>query len=94
MEVRDNVVDQLNRINRRVAAAYGMLVAYILLATLVVQVTGEIGIRIILAAGGILLLIRAVRIDLASWDEAGNVHDRQDLSMKLQEDEQRENMNT
>ena len=89
MEVRDNVVDQLNRINRHVAAAYGMLVAYILLATLVVQVTGEIGIRIILAAGGILLLVRAVRIDLASRYETDNVHDQQDLSMKLQEDEQR-----
>lgn len=85
MEVRDNVVDQLNRISRRVAAAYGMLVAYILLATLVVQITGDIGIRIILAAGGMLLLIRAVRIDLTSRYETDNVHEWQRLSQDLQE---------
>ena len=84
MEAKNNIVEQLNRINRRVAAAYGMVAIYVLLATAISINIEDMAIRAILAAGGILLLIRAVRIDLASRSEADNIHDEQDLSKKLQ----------
>ncbi len=85
MEVRSNVGDQLNRMNRRVAAVYGMTVVYILFAKLITVSMEDMAIRAILTAGGILLLIRAVRIDIASWDEADKVPDQLDKTPKAKE---------
>ena len=82
MEVRGNVIDQLNRINRHVAAAYGMVVVYILLATIITLNMEDMAIRAILTVGGILLLIRAVRIDIASWDGADKVPGQLDKAPK------------
>lgn len=85
MEVRGNVVDQLNRINRRVATAYGMTAVYILLATIITLNMEDMAIRAILTVGGILLLIRAVRIDIASWDELNIVPSQLDQAPEAKE---------
>ena len=85
MEVRGNVVDQLNRINRRVATAYGMTAVYILLATIITLNMEDMTIRAILATGGMLLLVRAVRIDIASWDWADKVPGQLDKAPKAKE---------
>lgn len=85
MEVRGNVIDQLDRINRRVAVAYGVAVIYMLLATVISHSIEDMAIRAILTIGGILLLIRAVRIDLASWDEADKAPDQLDQAPKARE---------
>ena len=77
---RSNASEQLNGINSRVAAAYGVTAVYILLATVISHSIEDMTIWAILAAGGMLLLIRAVRIDLASRYEADNVHEQQRFS--------------
>ena len=85
MEVRGNVVDQLNRINRRVATAYGMTAVYILLATIITLNMEDMAIRAILTVGGMLLLVRAVRIDIASWDELNKVPSQLDQEPEAKE---------
>ena len=85
MEERGNVVEYLDRLNRRTAAAYGATVVYILLATVISHSIEDMTIRAILAAGGMLLLVRAVRIDIASWDWADKVPGQLDKAPKAKE---------
>ena len=74
MTFRNDIEEHLYRINRRVATAYGLIVLHILLASAAVFLTEEsMWIRLMLAAVGGALLIRAVRIDSASRDEVDNL---------------------
>ncbi len=82
---RSNASEQLNGINSRVAAAYGVTAVYILLATVINHSIEDMTIRAILATGGMLLLVRAVRIDIASWDWADKVPGQLDKAPKAKE---------
>ena len=72
MKAKSNAEEQLKRADRRVAVAYGVVALYILLASIVAS-TADIWIRIILAAGAAIFLLRAVLLDSTARNEVDSI---------------------
>ena len=76
MKAKNNTEEQLKRIDRRVTVTYGVVVLYILLASIVAS-AADIWIRIILGVGAAMLLLRAVLLDSNARNEVDSIVEQQ-----------------